>query len=72
MTSNLPQSREARRMTERIVALAEAYGATDLVHLAEDLEVVLRVEYLSFDRQRRTAYELKRRVAIKCQPKVEP
>jgi hypothetical protein len=67
MTSELPRSREARRMVERIVALAEAYGAGDLEHLSADLDVVLRVEYLAFDRQRRTAYELKRRVAIKSQ-----
>jgi hypothetical protein len=72
MTSEPPKSRDARRMVERIVALAEAYGAGDLEHLADDLSVVLRVEYLAFDRQRRTAYELKRRVAIKCQPKVDP
>lgn len=54
------------RMLARIVALAEAYGCTELVALEADLDVVLRIEYLTFQRQVRSAQE-RARLARICQ-----
>jgi hypothetical protein len=68
MMSPRLRSREHQRMLERLVALAEAYGCTELEALEADVDVVLRVEYLFFQRRVRTADEMaRRRVGTKCQ-----
>ena len=67
MMSARLRSREHQRMLERIVALAEAYGCHDLAAMSADLDVVIRIEYLTFQRRVRTADELaRRRVGKNC------
>lgn len=51
-------------MLARLVALAEAYGCTELTALEADLDVVLRVEYLTFERAVRSAHERARLARI--------
>lgn len=51
-------------MLARLVALAEAYGCTEMVALEADLDVVLRIEYLTFERQVRSAHERARLARI--------
>lgn len=63
---NSPRTRDHARMLARIVALAEAYGCTELVALEADLDAVLRVEYLTFERAVRSAHE-RARLARICQ-----
>lgn len=67
-----PHSREYRRAVEAIIALAEAYGCTELEALRADVEVTMRVQFLVFERQRKNAYEHRRRVERKHRQAVDP
>jgi hypothetical protein len=69
MTNSLPRSREHRRLVDRIVALAESYGATELEALTDDMDVIVRVEYLAFEKARKAAYERRRRAEARVEPK---
>jgi len=60
------RTNEHARMLARIVALAEAHGCTGLEALERDLDAVLRVEYLTFQRAVRSAQE-RARLARICQ-----
>lgn len=48
-------------MVERLVALIEAYGCPNVEALTEDIDVIVRVEYLAFARSLRSADERWRR-----------
>ena len=61
MRSYHPRAPDCARMVERIMALAHAYGARDLEALEHDVEVAIRVEYLTLERRVSTAYERGRR-----------
>lgn len=61
----MPRTRDHLRMIERLIALAEAYGCSDLEAMRADIDVVIRIEYLTFDRRVRTAQELTRRRVAK-------
>ena len=65
MMSGNPRSREHTRLVERILALAESYGATNMDALGEDVNVIVRVEYLAFRRAIRSAEERVRRKAAR-------
>lgn len=67
MTSEPLRSREHQRLVARIVALAEAYGCSDGAALERDIDVVIRVEYLTFQRTIRTAEERYRRRVAKLE-----
>lgn len=56
-TSRRPRTREHIRLVERLVALAETYGAEDVADLETDIEQLVRVEYLVLERRVRTAEE---------------
>lgn len=49
------------RTLARLLALAESYGCSDLEALRSDLTVVLRVEYLTWQRQVKSVDERWRR-----------
>lgn len=61
MTSSHPRSREHIRFVERLIALAEAYGCDELDALRADLDVAVRIEFLTFQRTVRSAEERWRR-----------
>ena len=67
-----PHSREYQRAVESIIALAEAYGCTELEAFRADIEVAMRVQFLVFERQRKSAYEHRRRVERKSHHPVDP
>lgn len=62
--SSPPRTRDHLRTLERILALAEAYGCTDVAALEADVSTVLRVEYMTMERRVRSAQEHARRVEI--------
>lgn len=53
------------RTLERLVAIAEAYGCTDIDALRDDIDAIVRVEYLVWQRQVRTAQEATRRAVAR-------
>jgi len=59
--SERPKSREYVRTIERLTALAEAYGAADVEGLRADIEVIIKVEYLTHEREVRSVEERWRR-----------
>lgn len=61
MPSNLPRSRSHTRTVERLIALAESYGCRDVEALRADVDVVIRVEVLTWERAVRSAEERWRR-----------
>jgi len=65
MTPAPHRSREHTRTVARLVAIAEAYGCTDLDALRDDVDAIIRVEYLVWQRQVRTAQEATRRAVAK-------
>jgi hypothetical protein len=69
---NEPHSREYLRTVEGLVALAEAYGCTELEAFRADIEVTMRVQFLVFERQRKSAYEHRRRMEQKSHHAVDP
>lgn len=60
-----PRSRDHIRLVQRLVALAQAYGCHDLEALEADVSVVIRVEYLAFEKARKAAYERERRARVR-------
>lgn len=57
----LPRSREHVRLLERLVALAEAYGCTNVDAIHADIDIVLKVEFLTHEREIRSVEERWRR-----------
>jgi hypothetical protein len=65
MTPAPHRSREHTRTVARLVAIAEAYGCADLAALEADVDAIIRIEYLVWQRQVRTAQEATRRAVAK-------
>lgn len=63
--TQLPRSREHTRLVARLVALCESYGCTDVAAFEADVSVVIRVEYLAFEKARKAAYERERRARVR-------
>ncbi len=65
MTYRRHTPRDLTRLLERLVALAEAYGAGELEDLRADMDALLLVEMLTLERRVRTAQEHARRVVAR-------
>jgi hypothetical protein len=61
MARQVPRSHDHRRLVARLIAIAESYGCTDLAALSEDMDAIVRVEVLTFEREIRSADERWRR-----------